>query len=84
MKKIIAREFLWFMVILVLAVPLAFAFLGALDLVAEGDFFTDNEKDFIAELYLLAYGFIFIGLYIMRLIVLAIKVLSTPEPKKEK
>jgi hypothetical protein len=33
---------------------------------------------------LLAYGFIFIGLYIMRLIVLAIKVLSTPEPKKEK
>jgi hypothetical protein len=84
MKKIIAREFLWFMVILVLAVPLAFAFLSALDLVAEGDNFTDSENDFIADLYLLAYGFIFMGLYLMRLIVLAVKVLSTPEPKKEK
>lgn len=83
MKKIIAREFLWLMVILVLAIPLAFIFVNALDIVAEGDFFTENEKDFIAELYLLAYIIVFGALYIMRLIVLAIQVLSQPELKKD-
>lgn len=81
MKKIIAREFLWFMVILVLAAPLAFLFLNALDLVAEGDVFTENEKNFIFELYLLAYVFNFIGLYIVRLVVLAIKTLSVKDKK---
>jgi hypothetical protein len=83
MKKIIAREFLWFMVILVLSAPLAFLFLSALELVAAGDTFTENEKDFIAELYLLAYLFNFIGLYLVRLIALAIKTLASPEPSKK-
>jgi hypothetical protein len=76
MKKVIAREFLWFMVILVLAVPFALLFFSALDLVAEGDFFTEHEKDFIAELYMMSYVFCFAGLYIMRLVVLAIQTLS--------
>lgn len=79
MKKVIAREFLWFMVNLVLAAPLAFIFLNALDLVAEGDVFTENEKSFIAQLFLLAYLFNFAGLYLVRFIVLAIKTLATKE-----
>ncbi len=79
MKKIIAREFLWLMIILVLAAPLAFLFLSALNLVAEGDVFTENEKNFIAELYLLAYVFNFVGLYLLRLVVLAIQTLSAPD-----
>jgi len=81
MKKIIAREFLWLMVILVLAAPLAFLFFSALDLVAEGDFFTEHEKDFIAELYLMSYLFCFIGLYLMRLVVLAVQTLSEKNEK---
>lgn len=84
MKKLIAREFLWFMVILVLAIPLAFIFLNALQLVSEGDFFTENEKNFVAELYLLAYIFNFVGLYLMRLVVLAIQTLSSPDKKNVK
>lgn len=82
MKKILAREFIWFVVILVLAAPLAFMYISSLELVAEEDFFTQNEKNFIAELFLLAYLFCFIGLYIMRLIVLAIQTLAAPEQKK--
>ena len=84
MKKVIAREFLWFLINLVLAAPLAFFYLNALDLVAEGDMFTENEKNFIAQLYLLAYLFSFVGLYIVRFVVLAIKTLSTPEENKKK
>lgn len=84
MKKVIAREFIWFLINLVLAAPLAFFFLNALDLVAEGDMFTENEKNFIAQLYLLAYLFNFVGLYIVRFVVLAIKTLSTPEENKKK
>lgn len=81
MKKIIAREFLWLFVNLVLAAPLAFLFLSALDLIAAGDVFTENEKTFIAELFLLAYIFNFIGLYIVRFVVLAIKVITEKEKK---
>jgi|JI10StandDraft_1071094.scaffolds.fasta_scaffold1942770_2 hypothetical protein len=84
MKKIIAREFLWLLVNLVLAAPLAFFFLGALDLIAEGDVFTENEKNFIAQLYLLAYVFNFIGLYVVRFIVLAIQTLTAKEEKSKK
>jgi hypothetical protein len=82
MKKTIAREFLWLVINLVLAAPLSFLFLNSLDLVAEGDVFTENEQDFIAELFLLIYVFNLIGLYLLRFIVLAIKVLSTKDTKK--
>ena len=82
MKKIIAREFLWLMVILMLAVPLAFLFLVALELVSEGDFFTETEKGFIGELYLLLYLFNVAGLYLMRLVVLAIQTLSARDAKQ--
>ena len=81
MKKIIAREFLWFMIILLLSVPLAFLFFSALDLVAEGDFFTDHEKSFITELYLMSYVFCFAGLYMMRLVVLPVQTLSEKNEK---
>ena len=81
MKKTIAKEFLWLVINLILAVPLAFLFLNALDLVAEGDGFTANEQNFIAELFLLAYVFNVIGLYLFRFVVLAIQVLATKEKK---
>ena len=81
MKKVIAKEFLWLMINLVLAAPLAFLFLNALHLVAEGDVFTENEQNFIFDLFLLAYVFNVIGLYLLRFVVLAIQVLAAKEKK---
>ncbi|MFN5364705.1 MAG: hypothetical protein ACK5CH_04755 [Bacteroidota bacterium] len=83
MKKIIAREFLWFLIIILLAAPLALLFLSALDIASEGYTFSLNEKDFIMELFILAYIINIAGLYLVRLIVMAIKVLFTegnPKP----
>lgn len=82
MKKIIAREFLWFLIIILLAAPLALLFLSALDVASEGYTFSLNEKDFIMELFILAYIINIIGLYLVRLIVLAIKVLFTGDNPK--
>jgi hypothetical protein len=84
MKKIIAREFLWLVVILVVAAPLALLFLNTLDLVAKGYTFSMSEKDFIAELFILAYLINVVGLYLLRLIVLAIQVLSAPAETTKK
>ena len=83
MKKIIAREFLWFLIIILLAAPLALLFLSALDIASEGYTFSLNEQDFIMELFILAYIINIAGLYLVRLIVMAIKVLFTegnPKP----
>ncbi|MEO0007349.1 MAG: hypothetical protein RJA20_1545 [Bacteroidota bacterium] len=83
MKKFIAREFLWFLVITLLAAPLALLFLSALDIASKGYSFSLNEKDFIMELFILAYVINFIGLYLVRLIVMAVRVLTInnkPEP----
>lgn len=76
MKKIIAREFLWFWITLVAAAPLAFLFLVCLDLVAKKNEFSEGEKIFVVELFLLAYIINFFGVYLIRLIVLAIKTIS--------
>ena len=73
MKKIIAREFLWLLISLILAIPLTYLFIYFIDLVGEEDTFTENEKDFIAEIYVLGYLFIFIGLVLLRIIIMVIK-----------
>lgn len=82
MKKLIAREFIWLLVNLLLAAPLSFLFLNGMNLVAEGDVFTDTEKNFIAELFLLVYAFNLVGLYVLRFVVLAIQVLAAKDEKK--
>lgn len=82
MKKFIAREFLWFLAISTLAAPLALLFLSALDLASKGYTHSTNEEDFIMELFILAYIVNFFGLYLVRLIVLAIRVLSTDSSPK--
>jgi len=77
MKKIIAREFLWLLGTLVLALPLSLIFIEALHLVSAGERFTEAEKIFVQELYIIAYVFCFIGVYLVRFIVLAIKTIAT-------
>ncbi len=76
MKKMIAREFLWFLGSLVLAVPLSFLFLAGMDLVSGEQFFTENEKLFIVELFIFIYIINFTGIYVIRLMVAAIKTLA--------
>lgn len=74
--QIIAREFLWLIFILFVAVPISFLFMATLDLVSEGRAFVLQEKYIIIELYLIIYFINFIGLYLCRLVVLAIKMLA--------
>lgn len=73
MKKTISREFKWLLINLVLAIPLTYLFIYFIDLVGEKDALTKNEKDFIAEFYALGYLFIFIGLVLLRIIIMVIK-----------
>jgi hypothetical protein len=58
-------------------------FLSALDIASKGYSFSLNEKNFIMELFIMAYIINFVGLYLVRLIVLAVRVLTVnnkPEP----
>ncbi|MBC6996648.1 hypothetical protein QWY85_08965 [Neolewinella lacunae] len=82
MKAFFAREFLWLLLTLVLAVPLAFLWLAALDLVSAQAHFTDEEKVFVLELFLLAYAISFVGIYLVRMVVAAIKSLALQPAKK--
>lgn len=55
MKKIISREFQWLLINLVLAIPLMYIFFYSINLVTEGVNFSENEKDFITQMYVLMY-----------------------------
>lgn len=81
MKKFIASEFLWLLLTLALAIPLSFLWLISLDVVAEDRSFSEDEKIFVAELFLIAYAVCFVGIYLIRLVVNAIKALAKP-PKE--
>lgn len=73
-KKIISREFLWLLINLVLAIPLTYLFIFyVLDLVVEGAIFTENENNFITEMYVSGYLCTFIGLVLLRIIIKVIK-----------
>ena len=78
MIKLIAREFIWLVFILFLAAPVSFVFVAGLDLISEGKAFVIEEKYFLIELYVIVYIINFVGIYLCRLIVLAIKKLVAP------
>ena len=80
MAKTIAREFIWLIAALLLAIPLAFIFLIVMDIVsAQSSGFSEEEKIFILDLFVLAYLFSFLGIYLFRFVVMAIKTLAAPE-----
>ncbi len=79
MKKVLAREFLWFIGALILSVPLAFAFLWLLGLTAETTVYTREEEKFAMSLFLLGYILSFIGIYLARIIHAAITLILTGE-----
>ncbi len=76
MKKALAKEVLWFLAALVLAIPLSFLFLSCIDIVSKGDTFSKIEKIFIFELFLLGFIVNFVGIYIVRIIINAFRILT--------
>lgn len=80
MKTFIAKEFLWLLLALVIAIPLSFLWLIALDVVTVGESFEGEEKIFVYELWLLAYVFSFVGVYLVRLVAAAVRTVLLPKP----
>ena len=81
LKKIIAKEFLWLVVTIILAVPVSMLFLAGMDLVAQGEGLTENEKKVVLELLIVIYIFSFTGIYLTRFVVEAVKTIAKPEEK---
>ncbi|MFK7908373.1 MAG: hypothetical protein AB8B69_24800 [Chitinophagales bacterium] len=79
MKKVLAREFLWFIGVLVLAIPLTFLFLWLLGLTTDTTIYTREEELFVTKLFLLGYVLSFIGVYLTRIVYASIKLVLTGE-----
>jgi len=81
MKKFLAKEFLWLLLTILLAIPIAFLWLTSVDIVSEPQTLEEGEKIFVIELFLVAYTFGFLGIYLIRFIVAAIKAISLQKPE---
>lgn len=79
--KGLAREFLWFFVSLLLALPLAVVFLWFFGFTPETVDLNEKESSYVWWLYLLGYLVSFLGIYIMRFTAMAIRTLMSPEPE---
>jgi hypothetical protein len=71
--KIFAREFLWFVTAIILALPVSYLFIEYLSLTPVGDQSTIYEQTFEMELFITGAIIGFILTYIMRLVIWAIK-----------
>lgn len=76
MKKAIAIEFLWFVAAAILAIPFGFAFLWLLNLSSAKTGLTEEEQTFMIQLYAIGYIASFIGIYIVRFIIVSLKTLA--------
>jgi hypothetical protein len=73
MKQLIIREILWFFISLVLAVPLGFVFLSFLNLSSAAPTVNELEKLFVMQLLFISFVVAFIAIYVVRLVVYAVK-----------
>tara|TARA_B100001248_G_C26994208_1_gene280433 strand:- start:280 stop:516 length:237 start_codon:yes stop_codon:yes gene_type:complete len=71
--KIFAREFLWFITAIILALPVSYLFIEYLTLTPSGDQSTIYEQTFEMELFITGAFIGFILTYIMRLVIWSIK-----------
>ncbi len=71
--KIFAREFLWFITAIILALPVSYLFIEYLSLTPAGDQSTIYEQTFEMELFIMGALIGIIFTYIMRLVIWAIK-----------
>lgn len=76
MKKIIAREFLWFITALLVAVPLSFLFLSCIDFITAEKEMHFRGEIFILELFLFGFLINFVGIYLIRFILMAFRALA--------
>jgi len=73
MRAIFLRELFWFVLSFVLSLVLAFFFLELLNLTASGRSLKRVEQVFSVQLYLIGCVVSFIAIYIVRIIVIALK-----------
>ena len=71
--KIFAREFLWFITAIILALPVSYLFIEYLALTPAGDQSTIYEQTFEMELLIMGAIIGIIFTYVMRLVIWAIK-----------
>ncbi len=85
MGKVLAREFLWFIVGLIAAIPLGFVFLWFFGFTSEIIDLEEIRKNFIFWLYLIGYFSSFVGIYIIRFIILSLQTLTAKDdiPEEE-
>lgn len=79
MGKVIAREFIWLIVTLIVSLPLAVVFLWFFGFTRETVDMNETDRNYIFWMYLIGYFVAFIGIYIMRFIAVSIKTLTKPE-----
>ena len=79
MKELIAKEFLYFFVAVIVAIPVGFLFLYMLHAQPEGAPMTKDEKVLEMDLLLIGGLLGFAGVYIIRLTVWAVKKMLIPE-----
>jgi len=77
MGQAIAREFLWFLGILILALPLGLLFVWMFGLSNSG-YVAQDDVDLVITIYILGYILSIIGVYILRIVAFAIKSLVAP------
>jgi hypothetical protein len=83
MGKVIAREFLWLIVGLIISIPLGLVFLWFFGFTPEIIQLTDIYKNYIFWLYLIGYFTSFIGIYIIRFVSMSLKALTAPVEEVE-
>lgn len=74
--KFLANEFLWLLATLLLALPLALLFLWLLGFTTERVNLEEREKDYLVTLYLIGYCLSVAGIYLVRMIRGALKIVS--------
>lgn len=74
--KFVANEFLWLLATLLLALPLALLFLWLLGFTTERVNLEEKEKDYLLTLYLIGYCLSVAGIYLVRMIRGALKIVS--------
>lgn len=74
--KFLANEFLWLLATLLLALPLALLFLWLLGFTTERVNLEEKEKDYLLTLYLIGYCLSVAGIYLVRMIRGALKIVS--------
>jgi hypothetical protein len=77
--KVLAREFLWLFISLILSLPLGLAFLWYFGFTSETVNLAETERNYAFWMYLVGYFTSFLGIYIMRFVAMAIQTLAKPE-----